>query len=115
MDLLNFIWPPEPDDVPTITIELGIFIIGIIAGIIGLLIWKNNRILAKKGLPECVGGFFMFAFHSLFDALDTICVNDILQTNLDLTDSIFSIAGLALIAVGIIRISIYGAKIWREL
>ena len=115
MDLLQFIWPPDPEDVPTISIEFGIFIAGLVAGIIGLLIWKNNRILAKKGLPECVVGFFVFAFHSLFDALDTICDVDPLGDNLDLMDSVFSIVGLVLIAIGIIRISIYGAKIWKEL
>lgn len=108
-------WPPEPQDVPTISIEFAIFIAGLVAGVIGLLIWKNYRTLARKGLPECVFGFFVFAFHSLFDALDTICVNKPLKDNLDLMDSIFSITGLVLIAIGILRISIYGAQIWREL
>ncbi len=115
MLLLQFIWPPDAEDIPTITIELGIFIAGLVAGIIGLFIWKNNRILARKGLPECVVGFFVFAFHSLFDALDTICDVEPLKENLDFMDSLFSIIGLILIAVGIIRISIYGAKIWKEL
>ena len=118
MFLLQFIWPPGPDDVSTFIIEIGIFIAGLIAGIIGLFIWKNHRVLARKGLPECVIGFFVFAFHSLFDALDTICDGEnypILDSNLDSLDSIFSIIGLILIAIGIIRISIYGTKVWKEL
>ncbi|HUY01134.1 MAG TPA: hypothetical protein VMV49_16360 [Candidatus Deferrimicrobium sp.] len=115
MFLLQFIWPPAPKDVPTIIIELGIFLAGIVTGIIGVLIWKNHQKLAKEGLPECVIGFFVFAFHSLFDALDTICEVDPLKENLDLLDSVFSIIGLILIAIGILRISMYGVKIWREL
>ncbi|NVM55226.1 MAG: hypothetical protein HWN66_16085 [Candidatus Helarchaeota archaeon] len=119
MYLLDFIWPPKPGNFPTFIIELGIFIVGIIAGIIGLFIWKNHRILAKEGLPECVIGFFVFAFHSFFDALDTICSEDPigkkLAENLDRLDSIFSIIGLIFITIGIIRISIYGVKIWKEL
>ena len=115
MFIFQFIWPPDAEDIPTFTIEFGIFIAGLIAGIIGLLIWKNHKLLAKKGLPECVVGFFIFAFHSFFDALDTICNADPLQENLDVLDSVFSIVGLALIAVGIIRISLYGRTIWREL
>ncbi|MHA1131357.1 MAG: hypothetical protein ACTSQI_02530 [Candidatus Helarchaeota archaeon] len=115
MGTLQFIWPPDAKDIPTITIELGIFIAGCIAGIIGLFIWKNHRILAKKGLPECVAGFFVFAFHSFFDALDTICEVDPLKENLDTMDSVFSIIALILIAMGIIRISLYGRTIWREL
>lgn len=113
MDLFGDVWKLKPDDIPTFSIEIGIFIAGIVAGIIGLFIWKNYRILAKKGLPECVIGFFVFAFHAFFDALDTIAP-DALETNLDLLDSTFSIIGLSLIFVGIIRISLYGAKIWSE-
>lgn len=115
MFLFEFTWPPDLKDIPTFSIEVSIFIVGCIAGIIGLFIWKNHRILARKGLPECVIGFFVFAFHSLFDALDTICESASLKENLDLMDSLYSIVGLILIAIGILRISIYGAKIWREL
>lgn len=114
MFLLDCAWPTDPEDVITISIELGIFAAGIVAGIIGLFIWKNYRVLAKKGLPECVSGFFVFAFHSLFDALDTSC-GDPLKDSFDQLDSIFSIIGLALVALGLLRISLYGAKIWREL
>ncbi len=115
MFLLEFAWPSDPNEIRTLTIELGIFIVGIIAGIIGLMIWRQHRTLAKKGLPECIMGFFVFAFHSLFDGLDTIATIDPLGDNLDLLDSIFSIVGLILIAIGIIRISLYGSKIWREM
>ena len=110
-----FEWPTDPVDVSTFTIEIGIFVAGLIAGIIGLFIWKNYRELAREGLPECVVGFFVFAFHSLFDGLDTIPEFAPLKDNLDLIDSIFSILGLILIAIGILRISIYGAKMWREM
>ena len=109
-----FLWPPEVEDIPTFTIEIGIFIAGLVAGIIGFFIWKNHKKLARQGLPECIIGFFIFAFHSLFDALDTICEHDVLQGNLDLFDSIFSIVGLIFIGLGILRISIYGAKKWKE-
>jgi uncharacterized membrane protein YiaA len=114
MFLMQLVWPPDPEDIPTFSIELGIFIAGCVAGIIGLLIWKNYRTLAKKGLPECVIGFFIFGFHSFFDALDTIADKPLRYT-LDSLDSIFSIVGLALIALGLLRISIYGKKIWKEL
>ncbi|MHA1263865.1 MAG: hypothetical protein ACTSRS_01400 [Candidatus Helarchaeota archaeon] len=115
MLILSAAWELKSKDVPTFSIEISIFIVGCIAGIIGLFIWKNHRLLAKKGLPECIFGFFIFAIHSLFDALDTICHIDPLDEMLDLWDSLFSIIGLLLIAIGILRISLYGAKIWREL
>ena len=115
MYVLQFAWPSDPNEITTFSIELGIFFAGIFAGIIGLLIWKNNRILAKKGLPECIAGFFIFALHSLFDGLDTISTSGTLSDNLDLLDSTFSIIGLLLIAVGLLRISIYGSEIWRKL
>ena len=114
MFLFEFVWPPEPQDIPTFSIEIGIFLAGIVAGIIGLLIWKSYRVLAKEGLPECVSGFFVFGFHSLFDALDTIAEKP-LRYDLDFMDSLFSIIGLTLIAIGIVRIAFYGREIWKEL
>lgn len=110
-----FLWPPDVEDIPTFTIEMAIFIAGIAAAMIAIFIFLNYRKLAKQGLPECIVGFFIFAFHSLFDALDTICEVDLLKDNLDFMDSYFSIIGLILIGIGILRISIYGAKIWKEL
>jgi len=115
MAIFELAWPLPQKDVPTFTIEMGIFVAGCVAGIVALFIWKNYRILAKEGLPECIIGFFLFAFHSLFDAIDTIYEEGSVHDNLDLIDSIFSIIGLVLIAIGILRISLYGAKIWREL
>jgi len=127
----GYVLPTDPSDVAVLTGELFLVVVGAVIVILSVLIWRNYPVLTKEGFLEIIFGFIAFTLHFLFDALDTIATASenfyetqglldvaasfgVIYGTFDFLDGLFTIIGLLLIAIGILRIAAYGKQLWGE-
>ena len=127
----GYVLPTDPSDVAVLTGELFLVVVGAVIVILSVLIWRNYPVLTKEGFLEIIFGFIAFTLHFMFDALDTIATSSenfyetqglldvaasfgVIYGTFDFLDGLFTIIGLLLIAIGILRIAAYGKQLWGE-
>ena len=127
----GYVLPTDPSDVAVLTGELFLVVVGVIIVILSVLTWRKYPVLTKEGFLEIIFGFIAFTLHFLFDGLDTIATasEDYYETQglldvaasfgaihgtFDFLDGFFTIIGLLLIVIGILRIAAYGKQLWGE-
>jgi hypothetical protein len=102
------------DDAFAFSVELVIFVGFIVITVFLFLLHNKFPQLTKNGWIELIIGTPCLAFKGLFDALDTITQDyDILSDVFDSLDAASMFLGLVFLAIGLLRIAFYSAKIWE--
>ena len=106
-------WLIEPDDGLTFTVEVTLFVGFIFISVLLLLLRSKFPQLTTNGWVELLIGAFCIALKGLTDGLDTIAPDGLLHDIFDTAEAGFMFIGLILLGIGLIRITIYSAKIWE--
>ncbi|MHA1244996.1 MAG: hypothetical protein ACTSXA_09745 [Candidatus Heimdallarchaeota archaeon] len=106
-------WFIVNDDRLTFTVEVTLFVGFIFISILLLLLRGRFPQLTKNGWIELLIGAFCIALKGLFDGLDTLVHDDLLHDIFDGTEAAFMFIGLILLGIGLLRITIFSAKIWE--
>jgi len=106
-------WIIKPDDGLTFTVEVTLFIGFIIISVLLFLLRGRFPQLTKNGWIELIIGSFCLALKGLTDGLDTIAPDGTLHDIFDGAEAGFMFIGLILLGIGLLRITIFSAKIWE--
>ena len=113
MQIMAENWYIKPDDGFTFTVEITLFVGFIIISILLILLRNKFPQFTKNGWIELLIGSFCLALKGITDALDTIAQKDLLHQIFDSADAGFMFIGLILLGIGLLRITIFSAKVWE--
>jgi hypothetical protein len=106
-------WILEPTDGLTFTIEVTLSVGFVIICVLLFLLRNRFPQLTKNGWVELLIGAFCLALKGISDGLDTISPTDVLHDIFDIMDAGFMFIGLILLGIGLLRMTIYSARIWE--
>ncbi len=106
-------WTIEPKDGLTFTVEITLFIGFIIISVLLFLLRGRFPQLTKNGWIELIIGSFCLALKGITDGLDTIAPDGLLHDIFDSAEAGFMFIGLILMGIGLLRITIFSAKVWE--
>ena len=106
-------WILESKDGLTFTVEITLSVGFIIICVLLFLLRSRFPQLTKNGWIELLIGSFCLALKGISDGLDTISPTDLLHDIFDALDAGFMILGLIALGIGLLRITIYSARVWE--
>ena len=106
-------WILESKDSLTFTFEITLSVGFIIICVLLFLLRNRFPQLTKNGWIELLIGSFCLALKGISDGLDTISPTDLLHDIFDILDAGFMILGLIALGIGLLRITIYSARVWE--
>ena len=110
--MANWILDPAKDGL-TFTVEITLFVGFIIITVLLILLRSRFPQLTLNGWIELLIGSFCLALKGIFDGLDTIAPTDLLHDIFDYSEASFMFIGLILLGIGLLRITIYSARVWE--
>jgi hypothetical protein len=107
-------WIPESvTDTITFSVEITLFVGFLVITILLIVFRSRYPQLTLNGWIELLIGSFCLALKGIFDGLDTIAPTELLHAIFDYSEASFMFIGLILLGIGLLRITIYSARVWE--